>query len=242
VLGWSATLWKAKIHMTVPMMWTLGFLFTFTCGGLTGIMVASVPFDIHVQDTYFVVAHFHYVLFGGSVMTVFAGIYHWFPKMTGRMFDEKLGKLHFWLMFVGLNVTFFPMHWLGTLGMPRRIADYQQLAIEHPAVHGWNSVITVGALLQGLGFVVFLYNMATSWRRGPVAGANPWRARTLEWLVSSPPPLFNFHGTPVVVGAPYDYGIEGAKHALLAGDPGYEQAMEAALKRRPAQPAATASH
>jgi cytochrome c oxidase subunit 1 len=238
VLGWTATLWKAKIHMTVPMMWALGFLFTFTCGGLTGIMLASVPFDIHVQDTYFVVAHFHYVLFGGSVLTVFAGIYHWFPKMTGRMFNESLGKLHFWLMFIGLNVTFFPMHWLGTLGMPRRIADYQELAISHPSVHGWNVVVTIGALMQGVGFIVFLYNMATSWSRGPMAGDNPWRSRTLEWLVSSPPPLFNFHATPVVVGGPYEYGLDEARHALLQGDPGYDEAMAAALKRRPALPAA----
>ncbi|MCB0877832.1 MAG: cbb3-type cytochrome c oxidase subunit I [Thermoleophilia bacterium] len=238
VLGWTATLWKAKIHMTVPMMWTLGFLFTFTCGGLTGIMLAAVPFDIHVQDTYFVVAHFHYVLFGGSVMTVFAGVFHWFPKMTGRMFDESLGKLQFWLMFIGMNLTFFPMHWLGTLGMPRRIADYQELAMSHPSVHGWNSVITIGALLQGLGMIVFLYNMSTSWARGPIAPANPWRSRTLEWMVSSPPPLFNFHGTPVVTGAPYDYGLEGARHALLEGEPGYDEAMEAALKRRPAPTAA----
>jgi cytochrome c oxidase subunit 1 len=236
VLGWSATLWRAKIHMTVPMMWAIGFLFTFTCGGLTGIMLAAVPFDIHVQDTYFVVAHFHYVLFGGSVMTVFAGIYHWFPKMTGRMFSEPLGKLHFWLMFIGSNVTFLPMHWLGTLGMPRRIADYQELAANHPSVHGWNVVITLGALMQGVGFVVFLYNMATSWRRGPLAGDNPWRSHTLEWQVTSPPPLFNFHGTPVIVGAPYDYGIPGAKHALLPGEPGYEEALAEALKRRPAAP------
>ena len=241
VLGWTATLWRAKIHMTVPMMWTLGFLFTFTCGGLTGVMLASVPFDIHVQDTYFVVAHFHYVLFGGSVMTVFAGIYHWFPKMTGRMFHAGLGKLHFWLMFIGMNITFFPMHWLGTLGMPRRIADYQELAANYPSMHGWNAIITVGAILQGLGFVVFLYNMSTSWRRGPIAGSNPWRSMTLEWQVSSPPPLFNFHGTPVVVGAPYDYGLPGAKHALLEGEPGHAEALSEALKRRPA-PAPTAAH
>ncbi len=240
VLGWTATLWKAKIHMTVPMMWALGFLFTFTCGGLTGVMLASVPFDIHVQDTYFVVAHFHYVLFGGSVMTVFAGIYHWFPKMTGRMFDPGLGKLHFWLMFIGSNITFFPMHWLGTLGMPRRIADYQELASNYPSVHGWNAVITIGAIMQGVGFIVFLYNMSTSWRRGPLAGDNPWRSHTLEWQVTSPPPLFNFHGTPVVVGAPYDYGLPGAKHALLQGEPGYEEALAEALKRRPATPAPAA--
>ncbi|MCW2973082.1 MAG: ctaD [Thermoleophilia bacterium] len=229
VLGWAATLWGAKLHLTVPMMFALGFLFTFTCGGLTGIMLAAVPFDIHVQDTYFVVAHFHYVLFGGSVLTVFAGIYHWFPKMTGRMFDPKLGKLHFWLTFVGLNVTFFPMHWLGTLGMPRRVADYSQLADRYPSVHGWNIVITLGALIQGVAFVVFMYNMAISWRRGPIAGPNPWRSRTLEWLVSSPPPLFNFHGVPKVVGAPYDYGRPGAVHALLPGMPGYEEALPGAV-------------
>jgi cytochrome c oxidase subunit 1 len=167
---------------------------------------------------------------------VFAGIYHWFPKMTGRMFSEPLGKLHFWLMFIGSNVTFLPMHWLGTLGMPRRVADYQELAANHSSVHGWNIVITLGALMQGVGFVVFLYNMATSWRRVPIAGDNPWRSHTLEWMVSSPPPLFNFHGTPVVVGAPYDYGIPGAKHALLPGEPGYEEALAEALKRRPAAP------
>lgn len=224
VLGWSATLWKARIQMTTAMMWVLGFLFTFTVGGLTGIMLASVPFDLHVQDTYFVVAHFHYVLFGGSVFTVFAGVYHWFPKMTGRMYNERLGRLHFWLTFVGMNLTFFPMHWVGTLGMPRRVADYELLSQIHPEVHGWNFAITVGALIQGVAMVVFLYNMVSSWRSGPIAGANPWRSRTLEWLVSSPPPLFNFYDTPKVVGAPYEFGVEGAVHAIV---PTREEALAA---------------
>jgi cytochrome c oxidase subunit I len=215
VLGWSATLWKARIHLTTGMLFAVGFLFTFTVGGLTGVMLAAVPFDQHVQDTYFVVAHFHYVLFGGSVFTVFAGLYHWFPKMTGRMYSESLGKLHFWLTFVGMNLTFFPMHWLGTMGMPRRVADYEQLATDMPSAAPWNFVATVGALIQGIAFCVFLYNMAASWRQGPRAPGNPWRSRTLEWLVSSPPPLFNFHDTPLVTGAPYDFGVQGAVHAVV---------------------------
>ena len=224
VLGWSATLWKARIQMTTAMMWVLGFLFTFTVGGLTGIMLAAVPFDLHAQDSYFVVAHFHYVLFGGSVFTVFAGVYHWFPKMTGRMYNERLGRTHFWLTFIGMNLTFFPMHWVGTLGMPRRVADYELLAKIHPEVHGWNFAITVGALIQGVAMVVFLYNMVSSWRSGPVAGGNPWRSRTLEWLVSSPPPLFNFYDTPKVVGAPYEFGVPGSVHAVV---PTREEAMAA---------------
>jgi cytochrome c oxidase subunit 1 len=124
--------------------------------------------------------------------------------------------------------------------MPRRIADYQELATAYPVVHGWNAVITVGALIQGVAYLIFLYNMASSWRRGPVAPANPWRSHTLEWQVSSPPPLFNFHDTPVVVGAPYDYGRPGAVHALLKGQPGYDEAMAEALRHRPAQPHAHA--
>ena len=220
VLGWSATLWKAKIQMTTAMMWVLGFLFTFTIGGLTGVMLAAVPIDQHVTHSYFIVAHFHYVLFGGSVFTVFAGVYHWFPKMTGRMYDEKLGRLHFWLTFIGMNITFFPMHWVGTIGMPRRVADYSALAILHPEVSGWNYVITIGAMIQAMAFVVFMYNMVNSWKQGPIAPANPWRSKTLEWLVSSPPPLFNFYNTPRVVGDPYEFGTRGAVHAIVADEHG----------------------
>jgi cytochrome c oxidase subunit 1 len=215
VLGWSATLWNARIHMTAGMMFAIGFLFTFTVGGLTGVMLAAVPFDLNVQDTYFVVAHFHNVLFGGSVFTVFAGIYHWFPKMTGRMYDEGLGKWHFWLTFIGMNLTFFPMHWLGTMGMPRRVADYQEFSEEFASAAGWNFVVTVGALIQAVAFAVFLYNMASSWRSGAKAPGNPWRSRTLEWLVSSPPPLFNFYATPTVTGAPYDFGSPDSIHAVV---------------------------
>ena len=124
VFSWLATLWEGKIHLNTPMLFALGFISTFVIGGLSGIYLAAVPIDIHASDTYFIVAHIHYVLFGGSVFTIFAGIYYWFPKMTGRMFDDRLGKLHFWLTFVAFNVTFFPMHWVGLDGMPRRVADY----------------------------------------------------------------------------------------------------------------------
>ena len=212
VFSWLATLWEGKLHLATPMLWALGFVSMFTIGGLSGIYLGAVPIDIHVSDTYFIVAHIHYVLFGGSVFTIFAGIYYWFPKMTGRMYNERLGKLHFWLTFIGFNLTFFPMHWIGTQGMPRRVADYsEQFA-------NWNFFISLSSFFLGMSTLVFLYNMITSWARGPAAGGNPWRAMTLEWQVTSPPPTFNFDTVPQVVGSPYEYGVPGAKHALLNGD------------------------
>ena len=162
----------------------------FVIGGLSGVMLGAVPIDIHVSDTYFIVAHIHYVLFGGSVFTIFAGMYYWFPKMTGRMYNERLGKLHFWLTFVGFNLTFFPMHLLGMEGMPRRVADYA------PKFAGLNMFISLASFGLGASVLVFLYNMITSWRSGPIAPSNPWRAMTLEWQVSSPPPIFNFDRDP----------------------------------------------
>jgi cytochrome c oxidase subunit 1 len=209
IFNWLGTMWGGKLHFRTPMLFALGFLSMFVIGGLSGVMLASVPLDIHTSDTYFVVAHIHYVLFGGSVFTVFAALYYWFPKITGRMYDERLGKLHFWLTFVGFNLTFFPMHILGTEGMPRRVSDYA------PRFADLNLFISLASFGLGASTLVFLYNMITSWRSGPVAPANPWRAMTLEWQVSSPPPRFNFARIPVVVGAPYDYGIPGARHALL---------------------------
>ena len=165
----------------------------------------------HVSDTYFVVAHIHYVLLGGSLFTIFAGIYYWFPKMTGRMYNERLGKLHFWLTFVGFNLTFFPMHIIGVQGMPRRVSDYG------PQFSTWNMVISISSFFLGVSFVVFLYNAITSWIRGPIAEANPWHAMTLEWQVSSPPPIFNFDEIPQIVGGPYEYGVPGARHAVFNG-------------------------
>jgi cytochrome c oxidase subunit 1 len=212
VFSWLATLWEGRLRFTTPMLFALGFVSMFVIGGLSGIYLGSVPVDIHASDTYFVVAHIHYVLFGGSLFTIFAGAYYWFPKMTGRMYDERLGKIHFWLTFVGFNVTFFPMHWIGLRGMPRRVADYA------PEFANWNMVISIASFLLGASTLVFVYNMIASWRRGEPAPDNPWRALTLEWQVSSPPPIFNFDEIPQVVGSPYEYGVRGARHALMNGD------------------------
>jgi cytochrome c oxidase subunit I len=211
VFSWLATLWEGRLHFTTPMLFALGFVSMFVIGGLSGIFLGAVPIDIHTSDTYFVVAHIHYVLFGGSVFTIYAGIYYWFPKMTGRMYNEALGKLHFWLTFVGFNLTFFPMHLIGVQGMPRRVADYAEEFAD------WNFFISVASFGLGASTVVFLYNMLTSWIRGPVAVGNPWRALTLEWQVTSPPPIFNFDEIPQVVGSPYEYGVPGARHAVLDG-------------------------
>ncbi len=213
IFSWLGTLFYGKIHTySTAMLFSLGFIVTFTVGGISGVMLGMVPLDIHMSDTYFVVAHLHFVLFGGSVFTIFAGIYHWFPKMTGRMYDERLGRIHFWGTMIGTWGTFIPQHWIGLEGMPRRVADYAS------QFGDWNLTISIFSLILGLAQLVFLYNMVVSWKYGPKAGANPWRSKTIEWLVSSPPPTFNFDEIPRVVGGPYEYGTPGARHAIMGDE------------------------
>ncbi len=211
IFSWLATLWRGVLHLDTPMLFALGFLTMFTCGGISGVMLAMIPLTIHVSDTYFIVAHIHYVLFGGSLFTIFAGVYYWFPKMTGRMYDERLGRLHFWMTFIFFNATFGPMHIIGVQGMPRRVYDYADKFAT------WNLIISICAFILGLSTLIFAYNMIASWRGGPRAVANPWRALTLEWQVSSPPPIFNFDAIPTVVGGPYEYGVPGAVHGVFKG-------------------------
>ncbi len=225
IFSWLATLWRGVLHIDTPMLFALGFLTMFTLGGISGVALAMLPFVIHVSDSYFIVAHIHYVLFGGSLFTVYAGVYYWFPKMTGRMYDETLGKVHFWVTFIMFNVTFAPMHLVGIEGMPRRVSDYpEQFA-------SWNLAISVASIFLGLSTLIFVYNMVSSWVGGPKATANPWRALTLEWQVSSPPPIFNFDAVPTVVGGPYEYGVPGAVHGVFP-DPDKDGAD--AAKQQPA--------
>jgi cytochrome c oxidase subunit I+III len=195
VFAWLATLLAARrLQLNTAMLFALAFLLTFTFGGLTGVMVASVPFDLQVHDTYFVTAHFHYVLVGGVVFPIFAGIYYWFPKVFGRLLDERLGKLAFWLTFIGFNATFLLQHNLGLLGMRRRVHTFE-------AGLGWdemNFISTVGAFVFAAGFLVILYSMFRAWRSGPEAGPDPWQGSTLEWSIPSPPPSYNFRLIPDV--------------------------------------------
>ena len=194
IFNWVATMYGGRIRFATPMLFACAFLFQFLCAGLTGIMLAVVPFNWQVTDTYFVVAHFHYVLVGGLVFTIFGAIYYWFPKVTGRLLSERLGRWHFWLFVVGFNVTFLPMHWLGMIGMPRRIYTY-------PADRGWefwNVVASLGVLFQAASILVFLVNVVLALRRGERAGDDPWDAWTLEWSTASPPPPYNFETVPVV--------------------------------------------
>ncbi|WP_407179051.1 cytochrome c oxidase subunit I [Bradyrhizobium sp. STM 3562] len=211
IFCWIATLWDGKPVWKTPLLFVIGFIFTFVIGGLSGVMVASVPFDTQVHDTYFVVAHFHYVLIGGSVFPLIGGIYYWFPKITGRMMSERVGHWVFGLIFIGFNLTFFPMHILGLQGMPRRIYTYQP---DMPW-HGLNLFVSASAAVLAAGFLLFFIDALRSARAGLPAGANPWDAPTLEWATSSPPPSYNFARIPVVYGA---YPLWEQRDALSVAD------------------------
>jgi cytochrome c oxidase subunit 1 len=199
MFNWVATIYKGSVSFDSPMLFALGFLFLFAIGGVTGIMLAVLPIDVHFHDTYFVVAHFHYVMVGGTLMALMGGFYYWFPKMFGKMFNESLARLSFVFIFVGFNVTFFPQFILGAMGMPRRYFDYI------PNYAALNKVSTVGSWLILTGFLIGLYAIVQGIRKGAKAPMNPWGAKTLEWQTSSPPPHFNFDVEPVVTAGPYEY-------------------------------------
>jgi cytochrome c oxidase subunit 1 len=192
--NWIGTMWRGQLWFSTPMLFCLGFMFNFLIGGVTGVMVASPPFDYQAQDTYFVVAHMHYVLGGGSLFAIFAALYYWFPKMTGVMLSERLGKVVFWLTFVGFNVTFWPMHLLGLRGMPRRVADYlPSLGLTTP-----NEIATLGSYVMGLGVLVLIADLVLALRKKIPAGDDPWGGYTLGWVTTSPPPEHNFHWLPPI--------------------------------------------
>jgi cytochrome c oxidase subunit 1 len=196
IFCWIATLWGSKLNIKTPLLFVLGFFAIFVLGGLTGLMLASVPLDLQIHDTFFVVAHLHYVLIGGSVFPLFGAFYYWFPKWTGRMLSEAAGRWNFALMFIGFNLVFFPMHQLGLNGMPRRVYTYLPET-------GWgtlNLIASIGAFVLAAGVLVFIVNAVWAYRAGAVAGDNPWGAASLEWSVASPPPHYNFHNIPVVQG------------------------------------------
>ncbi|MGH2375758.1 MAG: cytochrome c oxidase subunit I, partial [bacterium] len=215
VFNWLATLWRARIRFTSAMLFAIGFVSLFVTGGLTGIFLGSPAQDIYLQDTFFVVAHFHFVMASAALFGVFAGTYHWFPKMFGRMMNERLGRIHFWLTFVGIYATFFPMHFAGIAGMMRRIyspAIYAHLKDLGPL----NAFISVAAFGLGIAQLLFAYNFLHSLFRGPKAERNPWQATTLEWQADSPPPHGNWGlALPEVHRWPYDYSVPGAKEDYI---------------------------
>jgi cytochrome c oxidase subunit 1 len=224
IFNWIATLWRGTITYTTSLLFAVGFIGTFLIGGITGIFVAVFPIDWQLHDTYFVVAHFHYVLMGGAVFTIFAGLYYWFPKMTGRMLSEPLGKASFWLMLIGFHVTFLVQHSAGMEGMPRRIYEYsdiQDLAI-------LNLISTIGAFILGVGILVTLINVLISVKKGAIAGPDPWKANTLEWFTTSPPPVNNFDTVPRVRSVEPMKDIRRQVVAQTGvAEPAYMTAMEA---------------
>jgi cytochrome c oxidase subunit 1 len=222
IFNWLATLWGGKIHFTAAMMFAIGFLFQFLSAGLTGIMLSVAPFDWQLTGSYFVIAHFHYVLVGAILFMIFSAFYYWYPKMTGRMLSEKLGKWHFWLFLIGFHLTFDFMHIPGLLGMPRRVYTYE-------ADRGWmiwNMIVSSGAAVQAVATLLFVFNMVWSYFKGAVAGADPWDAWTLEWSTTSPPPHYNFAKIPSVASRRPLWDL---KHP---DDPDSNYEMEQSLPRK----------
>jgi cytochrome c oxidase subunit 1 len=195
IFSWIATMWGGSIDFRTPILWAIGFIFVFTVGGVTGLVLANAGIDIALHDTYYVIAHFHYVLSLGAVFAIFAGWYYWFPKMSGYLYNEAIAKLHFWITFAGVNLVFFPMHFLGLAGMPRRTIDYPD------AFHGWNEIASIGSYISALGFLIFFVGVAEAFIRKRAAGDNPWGigATTLEWTLSSPPPFHQFTKLPRIL-------------------------------------------
>ncbi|HZD22111.1 MAG TPA: cytochrome c oxidase subunit I [Acidimicrobiia bacterium] len=217
IFNWIATIWQGKIRLATSMLFAIGFVAMFTIGGLSGVTHAVVPSDWQQTDTYYIVAHFHYVLFGGSVFGLFGGIYYWFPKLTGRLMSEKLGKIHFWLMFIGFNLTFAPMHWLGLQGMVRRTWKYAP----ETGLQSWNLAATVGAFTIALSVAVFIFNWIISRRRGAESGIDPWDARTIEWMSPNPTPEYNFAEPPLVTRLDHFWHLK------------YDEDLEGRAARRP---------
>ena len=217
VYNWTLTLWRGNIRLTVPMLFAIGFIVTFVNGGLTGLFLGNVIVDIPLSDTYFVVAHFHMVMGVSPIMVVFGSIYHWYPKVTGRMLDDRLGRFHFWVTFLGTYAIYFPMHYLGLIGVPRRYYAYEDIDFIPESAIALNSNISIAALVVGAVQLLFLYNLVVSYRRGKLAGGNPWEATTLEWQTPQTPPVHGNWGDtlPVVYRWAYDYSVPGAAKDYL---------------------------
>jgi cytochrome c oxidase subunit 1 len=235
VYNWVLTLWRGNIRLTVPMLFTIGFIFTFINGGLTGLFLGNVTVDVPLSDTYFVIGHFHMVMAVSPVLVIFGAIYHWFPKITGRMFNEMLGKWHFWVTFLGTYAIYYPMHYLGFEGVPRRYYAYGDTAFMSDSVQDVNVAITLAAIVVAVGQLLFFYNMFVSYFKGKEAGGNPWEATTLEWQTAHTPPRHGNFGDelPIVYRWAYDYGVPGAKLDYVPQNVPPDPAIEGDQVRHP---------